>query len=168
MKTPPDELLSKLHGVTGPELSPVPPESPLAWWIAISLSGVLFAGIVIFWPRRRRTTPNLPPGAEARAALSALPTEPTAEALAALDQLSRRYIVRVHGVDALRLTTPELLVQLPTDIATEWRDVLDPCDRARFAGVLPTQAAWSELVQRAQGLVQTERKKDEGGRMKDE
>jgi hypothetical protein len=156
MKTPPDELLSKLHGVTGPELSPAPPESPLAWWIAVSFLGILFAGIIIFWPRRRRAVPSLPPGAEAKAALSKLPTEPTAEALASLDQLSRRYISRIHDIDAVRLTTPELLVRLPDDVGTRWGEVLDPCDRARFAGVLPTQAAWSELLRRAESLIRND------------
>jgi hypothetical protein len=155
MRATPEELLSKLHAVTGPELTPPAPESPLAWWIAVALVGALLIGIILFW-RRRDLRRSQPPGSEARVALGALPATPNIAALASLDQLARRYLSRCYGVAAKRMTSPELLAALPADASTAWAEIFEPSDRWRFAGVLPTQAAWSELLRRAAILIQAD------------
>ena len=158
---PPDEFLSRLHGITGPELTPLEPASLLAWWTAVALVALSFAGIVIFWPRRSASM-MASEIEDTRVAIGKLPSEPSAAGLAEFDGIVRRHLGQVFAIDALPLTTVELLQALPNAASQSWSDVLLPCERARFAGILPTQDAYSELLRRTAMLIQMEAKQIAG------
>ena len=147
-----DELLTRLHAVTGPELTLVPPASPWSWWIAVALIASLLCGIMLFWPHRRKAL-ALSPEIEARRALDSLASQPTSESLSMFDRVVRAFIRHRHMIEAERLTTPELLAALPREVAVKWAEVLQPCDHAHYSGTLPTQAAYAAMVRCAATLI---------------
>jgi hypothetical protein len=144
------------------ELPAGPPEQPeLVGWYVGGATTLLFAAAVLAALRRRwRERRALPPGEWAAAEFDRLERDrpaggPFAERLAAV---LREYVERRFGVPAPRLTTTELLVEAergawPADSVAVLREVLERCDRAKFAGEAPEEAEVVQLLQRGREWV---------------
>jgi hypothetical protein len=148
-----DELLGQLRGVTGPEVMPPAPGMPWAEWLTALATVAGVAALV--WRLWRRARKPLQPREVALGELNRLAAEPLAESLHQFDAVLRRYLAVARPVAAEKRSTPELRAALP--LADEpWLALLEANDRDRFAGELPAQAAWSERLRRAAGLLQAE------------
>lgn len=138
-----DELLSRLRGVTGPELTPPAEPASMTWvyW----LLAVLIA-IAIAWLFRRRPPVVISAVDEALAGLA------TAESSSGLDTIVRTFLQRMLDVPAKQMTTAELLGRIPP----HWHSLLEASDRLRFSGVQPDESEWSGLLRRAEVLIQAD------------
>ena len=154
--------------ITGIEtLPPLPPPDPgdVGWKVA-ALLGMVFAVVVAraIVRRWRAKSPLLPPGEWAERELSRLEsdlTEGRATTAAAADRTAtilRGYFERRYAVAAMKLTTTELLASAdqagwPADAAGELREILERCDRSKFAGDVPDAAEAAGLIQRGRHWV---------------
>lgn len=148
--------------VTGIEsLPPSPPSAPDAsGWHYLGVLGAVFAlAVVIVWVRRSRSLPPpMPPLAWAQreldrlerdSALDRIDVRTSSERLAGI---LREFVERYHGLPATRLTTEELetscsVAEWPADRTAPLPDILECCDRAKFAGQFPDTSellAWIE------------------------
>ena len=124
--------------VTGVEELPPPPTTPIglpAVW-AVAVGGLLLAVAAVFATvRRRKRVPEVPPTAEALAALDAVGDPPSPDRV---DAILRRFLRRRFGLPTDPATTAELLALVRE--RTDWPAVqvahlgliLSACDRAKF------------------------------------
>ena len=147
------------------ELPPGPPEQPerVGWYIGGGTALLFAAAVVAALRRRWRERRAVPPGEWAAAELDRLGRDRPAggrfaERLAAV---LREYAERRFGIPAPRLTTAELLAEAgraewPAESVAALREVLERCDRAKFAGEAPTDAEGAELLSRAREWVKSQ------------
>jgi hypothetical protein len=150
------------HSVTGIEDAPPkpPPDGAEAGWVVLAvLGGVFFAVLVLGLVRKRwAKPPPLPPAEWALAELDRagdLAGRPLADRVA---EVLRLFVEATCRLPAPRLTTAELAAA--TDEAgwaaeprAELRELLERCDRAKFAGAEPDPAEGRELTGRARRWV---------------
>lgn len=127
--------------VTGiEELPPRPGDDPgAAGWPFVAGLGAVFAAVlaVVLVRRWRAKPPPVPPGPWAARELGRITLGPeTADRVAAV---IRGFVERRHGLPASQRTTAELLAACdgaawPVETVAGLREVLERCDRARFAG----------------------------------
>lgn len=136
--------------VTPPEDPPAPPDAeranPLPWIVGAVVL-VCFALALVVWKRSQRVPP-VPPLERALADLA------RADSVERVGDVLRAFIERHYGVPALKRTTNELFAapavrDWPAGRADALRDLLDECDRAKFAGEVPDGAARADLARRA-------------------
>jgi hypothetical protein len=147
--------------ITGIEtLPPLPPPDPgdVGWKVAAVLGAVFALVVAAALVRRwRAKPPPLPPGEWAERELTRLETdlaEGRATTAAAADRTAmilRGYIERRFALSATKLTTAELLASAeqagwPADAAGELREILERCDRAKFAGDAPDDDEAAGLI----------------------
>jgi hypothetical protein len=153
--------------VTGIEELPTvepPPAESIGWQFAAVLAGIFAAVLVLVVIRKARAKPPaLPPAEWARRELDRLERDHALERITALqiaDRLAlivREFIEKRYGLQATKLTTEELGTELvaswPADQCESVREVLERCDRAKFAADSPEDQEIKALVARARGLV---------------
>jgi len=136
--------------VTPPEDPPAPPDAeranPLPW-IAGAVALVCFVLAFVVWKRSQKV-PVVPPLERALADLARV------DSFEHISAVLRAFLERQHGVPALKFTTNEVLAAVaplgwPQERADGLRELLDECDRAKFAGDVPDDAARADLVRRA-------------------
>lgn len=136
--------------VTPPEDPPAPPDveraNPLPW-IAGAVALVCFALAFVVWKRSQKV-PVVPPLERALADLA------RADSFEHISAVLRAFVERHYGVPASKLTTNELFAvpavrDWPAERADGLRELLDECDRAKFAGDVPDDAARADLARRA-------------------
>jgi hypothetical protein len=155
----PPSLLNDAHPVTGPERPPEsPPSAQALWWAAVFGTAIVIAAALILRRRRRAAEPS--PHEWAQTALDRLIRQNGApEELA--DELSavlRGYAERRFGIAAGGMTTAEIICHLDGLIPNarnlhDWRDLLNRCDLAKFAGAPLTASESARVLQRAQQLL---------------
>ena len=131
-----------------PKLPAVHSESTV-WWFLTCL-GAVFATVLVFaLIRKSRKKPEpVPPGDWAARELDKLERDHALERIAGLqaaDRLAailREFIERRHGLSASKHTTPELLgecvqAKWPAERIGALREVLERCDRAKYANEAP-------------------------------
>lgn len=131
---------------TGVEELPPPPVSPIglpAVW-AIAVGGLLLVAAAVFATvRRRKRVPEVPPTAEALAALDAASTPPPER----VAEVVRRFLRRRFGLPTDPVTTPELLALVrertdwPAERVADLDAILSACDVAKFADGSPDMKA---------------------------
>jgi hypothetical protein len=148
--------------VTGIETLPpvMPGDSGSGVWLVIAVPAALFlAGLLVGlrkrWLAKRRP---LPAPAWAAAEFDRLGGESGVAFADRLAAVLRGYVERRYGVPAPRLTTAELAAEAgragwPAD---GLRELLDRCDRAKFAGEAPDAAEARELLARAREWVSSQ------------
>lgn len=152
----PLSLETALRPITGiedlPPLPTPPAEVPFVAVVGGAVVLVLLAAAVLLRLRRRVEPPLSPDEWYERR----LEGAKTADDLAAA---VRGYIERRAGIPAGQRTTEELLAELATaesvGPSTEVRDVLDACDRAKFAGEAFGPIEWEKLLATARRLPKT-------------
>ena len=144
---------------------PVPPPSPLGFWLGFA-GGVVLLGIVWFiWRHYRGRQRMKSPPEIALASLAQLETNREsleAEAFAnRAAQTVRQYIADRFGLAAPRRTTEEFLQDLAKEESSSLigerdhlRVFLKSCDLAKFAGSRLDAAQRGELLQAARGFIQ--------------
>jgi hypothetical protein len=150
--------------VTRIEELPTPPTQPpeaMVWPFLLALGAVFAAVLVAGVIRRARAKPPpLPPGEWALRELDRVERDGLA-GRAVADRVAavlREYVERRHGLLATKLTTTELLVACeaagwPTERTGPLGEVLERCDRAKFAGDEPDAGEAAELVVQAREWV---------------
>jgi hypothetical protein len=141
-----EELVGRLHGITGPE-GGLPPPAPAVWpWL---LGGaVIVAGFAVLLRRR----PVAPPDAEALAGLR------SARDLATIERVVRAYLVREF--DPLAATrTPAELARSATK---EWAGLVADIEHSRFAPAQPAQPDCGAIVTQIELLIHADRLKAPG------
>lgn len=147
--------------VTGiEELPPLIVEPPdRVGWLIVGGVTTVFALAVLAALRRKRRTKPLAPHEWAAAEFDRLERAGAAgrELADRLAGVLREFVERRFGLPAPRLTTSELLIECEragwsVEAATSLREVLDRCDRAKFAGDAPDAAEGAELRARARLL----------------
>ncbi|HEY3788503.1 MAG TPA: hypothetical protein VGL71_06590 [Urbifossiella sp.] len=142
------------------ELPPVPqaPPDSVVWQFVGILAAIFAAGAIAGMIRKYRATlPPLPPGSWARREFdklerdSALERIGGAEAADRLAAILREFLERHSGVPAPKLTTAELLTACtdaswPAERMAPLREILESCDRAKFAGIVPDSAQMTMLI----------------------
>jgi hypothetical protein len=133
----PEESMS-VTGIEHLQASTPRNDSQSRWWLLLLIP--LFAAAIIAW-RFRRTSKPLPPDRWALEAFARIEHDmvdgmAVATAVAAV---IRGFIERQFGIPAPKLTTEELLsaaerADLPVDQTDPLRQLLEDCDRAKFAG----------------------------------
>jgi len=143
--------ISLLHKDASIEtLPPLPESSSFPWWIVAV--GLL---IVFAWRRGKRKPAAIPP-TPAQLALSQL--ERT-ELLAEIADVLRRYFEAIWDLPASKRTTPEVLREvsrmqkLSSESAEKLADILEACDRAKFAGELVDRETIVTILSRARQLI---------------
>lgn len=154
--------------ITGIETLPplAPPDPGDVGWKVAAVLGAVFALVVAaaLMRRWRAKPPPLPPGEWAERELARLEAdlaEGRATTAAAADRTAtilRGYIERRYALNATKLTTAELLASAeeagwPADSAGELREILERCDRSKFAGVVPDAAESASLMGRSRDWV---------------
>jgi hypothetical protein len=138
--------------VTGIEELPPPPSdnavSLSPWW---GIAVVAMAGAGVLFVRLRRKVPPVPPHEWALGMLDHLEQSEAAETeqVALLASIVREFIERRFGIAATKLTTQELLATTtawPAEHGESLQQILDVCDRAKFAGDVPDAAVCRELL----------------------
>lgn len=147
--------------VTGIEQLPAEPAVPVdpsGWPFIALLGGVFIVVLVIVLVRKSRATPPpIPPHERAERELDRVERDHAlerTEARAATDRLAailREFVERCFGLLATRLTTSELRTACATaewtaDRTTPLCDLLEQCDRAKFAGTTPSAAELHSLI----------------------
>ncbi|HXD88229.1 MAG TPA: hypothetical protein VN641_17200 [Urbifossiella sp.] len=144
--------------VTGiEELPAVPaPQPQAAGWPFIAVLASIFAAVLVgaVIRRWRREPPPLPPGEWALRELGGIDPESGLLAADRLAAILREFIERRDGLSAPHLTTTELLAECAK---ADWsqertaplRELLERCDRAKFAGDIPDAAEMETLRSRA-------------------
>lgn len=151
----PLSLETALRPITGIEdLPPLPTPSaevPLVAVVGGAVLLVLLAAGVVLRLRRRVDPPLSPVVWYERRLTNAKTADDLATAV-------RGYIERRAGIPAGQRTTEELMAELAASEsvgpANEVRDVLDACDRAKFAGDEFGPIEWEKLVSTARRLPQ--------------
>jgi hypothetical protein len=146
--------------VTGIETLPPPPTDhagPGVWLVAVP-AGLVVVGLLVGLRRWRVRNRPLPPAGWAATEFDRLEGEAGVALADRLAAVLRGYVERRYGVPAPRLTTAELAVEAgragwPAD---GLREVLERCDRAKFAGEAPDAAEARELLTRAREWVATQ------------
>jgi len=163
----PEELLNQLRDQLAPEEPPGGTGPSWAMWLWPSFIFVLCACLLIRRWRRRRNQParGLAPLEWALQELGRLEAEPlpTAEEMdrfhARLADLVRGYLERHYHLPATRQTTPEFLVvarqTLPLSEPEQalLAELLQRCDLAKFARMVPTQDACRTALEQIRGLI---------------
>jgi hypothetical protein len=139
------DLLQEARAVAPPETQPPLPPSP--WPERLRLGGIVLGvllglGLLLRGLQRWRSGRMRPLPAHQRALvrLEQIPDEALA-AVAYLDRVLRDYLAERFAVEALRMTTKELVValqeraELPVEQWAELTDLLAWCDRGKFANV---------------------------------
>jgi hypothetical protein len=152
---------------TGIEELPPPPE-PRPWWpwllTAVPVLATLF---LVLWRRRRaKPVPESPPQNAALRQLDELGQQQIHGAddlksiCAGLSDVLRSYAEKSFRLPATRLTTAEFLAALaktwPQDGEHQQMlaDILNACDLAKFAEILPAQPASHQLIAAARQFVE--------------
>ena len=142
------------RNVTGIEdLPPLPVDPPdrVGWLIAAGTAGLFLVAVLVALRRRWTAAAVVPPDAWAATEFDRLERDAvTGRELAdRLADVLREFVERRFGLPAPRLTTAELIAAWPTDDAGELRELLERCDRAKFAGDAPDQLEGGELVRKS-------------------
>lgn len=145
--------------VTGiEELPPVvgPDPGAAGWPFVAALVGAFGSVLTVVLVRRwRAKPPPLPPAEWATRELDRLAREVAAgSAAGAADRAAgvvRGFVERRHGLPASQRTTAELVAACagaawPAEGVAGLRDLLERCDRTRFAGGEPTPAEAADLI----------------------
>ncbi|MBX7106397.1 MAG: hypothetical protein K1X57_20135 [Gemmataceae bacterium] len=141
-----EELVGRLHGVTGPE-GGVPPPAPALWpWLLAGAAVILVLVVVL----RRR--PRLSPDIEALAGLQ------SARDLATVERVVRAYLARQFDPLADSRTPAELA----RSATKEWAGVVADIEHSRFAPAQPAQPACDAIVTRIELLIHADRLKAPG------
>jgi len=151
-KTLDEAAADKAVPVTGIEAvatAPPPPADASGWPFLAALAGIFAAVVVAAIVRKRRAKPPpIPPLKWATGELDRLERDVALERThprTGTDRLAgilREFTERRFGIPATRLTTSELraacdAAEWPSARAESLRDLLEPCDRAKFAGETP-------------------------------
>ena len=122
--------------------------------------GAVFAGVLtaVLVRRWRAKPPPVPPGAWAVRELDRLAREPGPAVADRVAVVVRGYVERRHGLPATQRTTAELLAACggagwPAETVAGLREVLERCDRARFAGGELSADEAAELIAAARAWV---------------
>jgi hypothetical protein len=144
--------------VTGiEELPALPtPRPQAAGWPFIAALASVFAAVLVgaVIRRWRRQPPPLPPSVWAIRELGRIDSAAGLQAADRLAAILREFIERRDGLPAPHLTTTELLAECamanwPQELTDPLRELLDRCDRAKFAGDVPYAAEMESLRSRA-------------------
>lgn len=122
-----------------PSRPPNPPE-PTAWLLAAAAGAVALGVLAALIRRARRKPPPRPPQEWALVEFDRL--EERAFACADLAEVLREFTARRFGIAAPQLTTAELLAEAqraewPAEATAALGELLERCDRAKFAGEAP-------------------------------
>ena len=152
---------SNARPVTNIEELPIvqPPPPGTVGCQLIAVLGTIFACVLIaaFIRKSRQKPPPLPPGEWAARELDRLERDHALERIdgvQAADRLVailREFIERYYGLPAKKLTTAELLIECgkaawPAERSKPVREVLERCDRAKFAVDAPDGPTMATLV----------------------
>jgi hypothetical protein len=147
--------------VTGIEQLPpeaVPPADASCWPFIALLGGVFAITVVVVLVRKSRAaSPPIPPNDWAELELDRVERDHSLKridsrvATERLAEIVREFVERRFGLSATRLTTSELQLscetaEWPADRTARLRNILEACDRAKFAGVLPDDAGTLSLI----------------------
>ena len=154
--------------VTGIEELPTiePPQPETTGWQFMAVLGGIFAVVLIgaIIRRSRAKPPPVPPGEWAGRELDRLERDRALErisSLVAAERLAailREFIEIRHGLSATKLTTAELLAECAkanwsADRTAPLAEILERCDRAKFAGDAPDAERILAMVNRAREWV---------------
>lgn len=155
-KTIDDASPEKAVPVTGieelPSIPPTPPDAS-GWPFVAGLVFVFAAAIAFVLMRKKRNVfPPVPPNTWAERELDRLERDRAmdrTDSRIAVDRLAailREYVERRFAVPAPRFTTAELhaaalAAEWPAERSNPLRDLLEVCDRAKFAGESPDDSA---------------------------
>ncbi len=144
---------------TGVEELPPPPTTPIglpAVW-AIAVGGLLVVAAAVFATiRRRKRVPEVPPTAEALAALDAASDPPSPDRVG---DIVRRFLRRRFGLPTDPVTTTELLALVrertdwPVERVADLDAILSACDVAKFADGSPDMEAATQARDAARAWV---------------
>ncbi|MFO0805764.1 MAG: DUF4381 family protein [Gemmataceae bacterium] len=158
---------------TLPAIPPAPPDA--SGWPFVAGLAVVFAAAIAFVLLRRKkaAAPAIPPNEWAERELNRLERDHAMERVddrLATDRLAailREFVERRFSVAAPRLTTAELhgaalAAEWPADRANPLRDLLEVCDRAKFAGESPNNAGVLVLIGAARAWIDSGRPREGG------
>ncbi len=162
---PKDPKQQKLADIRGP----VPLAIGTPFWVAVTIAGLLIAGAVLWWLRRRRPVPPAveplqEPDAEAMQALDRLAGAGMVERAdyrayyIALAEIAKRYLERRLGAPVLEMTSAEMASFLrdhpaASSFATSVRDLAGAADRVKFARGAGLEAEARRHLESARALV---------------
>lgn len=148
-----DDLLSQLRPITGPEA--VPPVDETNWWLVAAIVGAVMVALILAVRWWRRAKPPISPIDEALFGLSRLPTEPSPASMATLDQLSRRWLSRIHNVDGEHETGRAMLSQLPQSVHEVWSAIFAQLEPGRFSQHPLTATQWNDVINAVRKQIQS-------------
>lgn len=159
------------------DVKPLEPPAPSRLWIALVVAAVLALSVLVWWLKRRRSTPSLaPPRPAHELAFEALTrlrqTDFTNhEALRRyyfeISEVVRAYVEARFGINATDLTTEEILRRLSTLPvldplgAERLRRFLVETDQVKFAAHQPAEAEIAETYERALSFIEETRPRPE-------
>jgi hypothetical protein len=137
---------------------PTPPETSGLWWWSVLLMSLVAAAIILW--RFRRPRRAIPPREWALSALARLEGGPAGghDLATGIAAVLRGFIERRFGIPAPKLTTEELLAATgqaswSVEHADPLRKMLEKCDRAKFAAVVPDDEGCRQLLIQAREWV---------------
>ena len=138
---------------------PAQPPGPSFLWVLVPVLALVIVAVVILVRAGRKPRP-VPPYEWASAAFDRLERDAIAGAalVEALAATVRGFIDRRFATPATRLTTEELLAAAeqaawPVEQRDSLKQLLEECDRAKFAGDVPDEAGCRSLLSRAREWV---------------
>jgi hypothetical protein len=143
------------------ELPPLPAPRPWWPWAFLALPLLVFTGLVI-WRRRGRVAVDPDPGKIALEELKALGNVSPSSAddvkrfYAGLAEVLRRFLEKRYRLPATCWTTPELIKVCPLDAAQQkmLEDMMEQCDLAKFADLVPAPEGCQQAIAAAGDFVQ--------------
>jgi len=166
-----DARADSARPVTGieevPKVEPPPPES-IGWQFAAMLAGIFAVVLLLVVVRKSQAKPPpLPPTEWAQRELDRLELDIAMKRitpLQAADRLAlivREFIEMRFGLQATKLTTAELIMEIAASWSTDQvellREVLERCDRAKFAADSPEDQEAQHLMKGARRIVAASR-----------
>ncbi|MGW8178386.1 MAG: hypothetical protein ACWGQW_06420, partial [bacterium] len=137
--------------------------------VAFALGASLMTAMLLLWRKRRKaaqqdfeSVPKLPPHIEALRELKGLANSGLLDQgeivrfHVEVSEITRRYFARRFEIDALEMTSEELLASLPREVSlTLPRNLLSQCDLVKFAKFKPTRSECEDVLDLAFEIVET-------------